>query len=127
MMTNQPAGATTIEDEHILSTPAGTTSVGTKTDDRRDFPRYDIPNHFAVGLRVLPSTEVVTAQIQDLSRDGVGLLTDVFIAPGESITFPVGSDWVVADVRYCRTCDGKYSIGAMITDIVDGRDAGTAK
>ena len=128
MMTNLPAGAATaLEDERILSTRVRTKTVGTKTEDRRDFPRYEIPNHFAVALRVLPSTDVVTAQIQDLSRDGVGLITDVFIAPGESVTFPVGNDWVVADVRYCRTRNGKYSIGAMITDIVDGSQGDRTK
>ena len=121
-MTNLPTGATTFEDERILSA-----AVGTTTDDRRDFPRYQIPNHVAVALRVLPSIDVITAHIQNLSRDGVGLITDVFIAPGESITFPVGSDWVVADVRYCRTSEGKYSIGAMITDIVDGSEGNEAK
>lgn len=127
-MTNLPTGATTLEDERILNTTVGNdTIVENATDDRRDFPRYQIPNQFAVALRVLPSTEVITANIQNLSRDGVGLLTDVFIAPGESITFPVGSDWVVADVRYCRTSEGRYSIGAMITDIVDGSEGNKTK
>jgi len=121
-MTNLPTGATTLEDERI----AGTT-VGTRAEDRRDFPRYEIPNHFGVALRVLPSTDVVPAQIQNLSRDGVGLMTDVFIAPGESVTFPVGSDWVVADVRYCNQSDGRFLIGAMITDIVDGTEGDKAR
>ena len=89
-----------------------------RRSDRRDFPRYTIPNRFVVQLRVLPSTEVIPAQIQDLSRDGVGLVTDVFIAPGESITFPVGGDWVVADVRHCQPCHGGFVVGGMITDIV---------
>lgn len=120
-MTNLRYGAGTLEEERILNTPVGNTH-----DDRRDFPRYEIPNHFGVGLRVLPSTDVVTAQIQNLSRDGVGLVTDVFIAPGESVTFPVGNDWVVADVRYCNKCDGRFSIGAMITDIVDGSEGAKA-
>ncbi len=121
-MTNLRYGAITLEDERLLNTPVADTS-----DDRRDFPRYGIPNHFAVALRVLPSTDVVTAQIQNLSRDGVGLVTDVFIAPGESITFPVGSDWVVADVRHCNKSDGGFAIGAMITDIVDGSESAKAK
>ena len=121
-MTNLRYGAITLEDERILNTP-----VGDPNDDRRDFPRYEIPNHFGVALRVLPSTDVVTAQIQNLSRDGVGLTTDVFIAPGESVTFPVGSDWIVADVRYCNQSDGRFTIGAVITDIVDGSESGKAK
>jgi hypothetical protein len=87
-------------------------------DDRRDFPRYPIPNRLAVELRVLPSTEIIPAQIQDLSREGVGLITDVFIAPGESITFPVGDDWVVADVRHCNPGEDGFVIGGLITDIV---------
>jgi hypothetical protein len=86
--------------------------------ERRDFPRYPIPNRLGVDLRVLPSTEVISGQIQDLSREGVGLVTKVFIAPGESVTFPVGDDWVVAEVRHCDAGDGGYIIGAFITDIV---------
>jgi len=89
-----------------------------RKSDRRDFPRYAIPNRFVVQLRVLPATEIIRAQIQDLSRDGVGLLTNVFIAPGESVTFPVGGDWVVADVRHCRPCEEGFVVGGMITDIV---------
>jgi PilZ domain len=95
--------------------------------DRRDFPRYPIPNRLTVDLRVLPATEVITAQIQDLSREGVGLLTQVFIAPGESVTFPVGEDWVVAEVRHCEPTEGGYAIGAYITDIIDRKDLGASK
>jgi hypothetical protein len=88
------------------------------TDDRRVFPRYPMANKLAVQLRVLPATGVIPAQVHDLSRDGIGLLTRVFIAPGESITFPVGTDWVVADVRHCRPYQEGYLVGGVITDIV---------
>ncbi len=87
-------------------------------DDRRVSPRYPIANKLAVKLRVLPATEVIPAQIHDLSRHGIGLLTNVFIAPGESITFPVGADWVVADVRHCHPCEHGFVVGGVITDIV---------
>lgn len=95
--------------------------------DRRDFPRYAIPNRLSVDLRVLPATDVVPAQIQDLSREGVGLFTQVFIAPGESITFPVGEDWVVAEVRYCNTTADGYTVGGFITDIVDKNEIEASK
>jgi hypothetical protein len=94
------------------------TSRGSAVADRRDFPRYAIPNRLGVELRVLPSTEVIPAQIQDLSREGVGLVTKVFIAPGESVTFPVGDDWVVAEIRHCDAGEGGYILGGLITDIV---------
>ena len=84
-MTNLRYGAGTLEDERILNT-----SVSDGHGDRRDFPRYEIPNHFGVALRVLPSTDVVTAQIQNLSRDGVGLVADVFIAPRRIRHLPGG-------------------------------------
>ena len=89
-----------------------------RIEDRRVFPRYPIPNKLAVQLRILPTTDVIPASIHDLSRDGVGLMTQVFIAPGESVTFPVGSDWVVAEVRHCRPSAAGYVVGAMITEIV---------
>ena len=67
---------------------------------------------------MLPATDVIPAQIHDLSRQGIGLLTKTFIAPGESISFPVGTDWVVAEVRHCRTQPDGFLIGGVITDIV---------
>ncbi len=104
------------------------TSVGTRTfkdksltrntDDRRVFPRYTIANKLAVELRVLPATEVIPAKIHDLSRDGIALVTSVFIDPGESVTFPVGADWVVADVRHCHPCEDGFVVGGVITDII---------
>ena len=111
-MTNFP----TLEDSAASKGPA--VALG----DRRDFPRYPIPNCLGVELRVLPATDVIPAQIQNLSREGVGLLTKVFIAPGESVTFPVGDDWVVAEVRHCDTSEGGYTIGGFITDIIDKRE-----
>jgi hypothetical protein len=113
-MTNLQTEAAGLENERQFKKRAG----ADPRDDRRDFPRYPIPNRLAVELRVLPSTEIIPAQIQDLSREGVGLITDVFIAPGESITFPVGDDWVVADVRHCNPSEDGFIIGGLITDIV---------
>ena len=95
--------------------------------DRRDFPRYPIPNRLDVNLRVLPTTAVIPAQIQDLSREGVGLLTQIFIAPGESITFPVGEDWVVAEVRHCGPAEGGFAVGGFITDIIDKREIAVSR
>lgn len=116
-MTNLQTETTPLEDKQ-----ASKAQVVRAHDDRRDFPRYPIPNRLAVELRVLPATEMIPAQIQDLSREGVGLITNVFIAPGESITFPVGTDWVVADVRHCRPGDKGFIVGGMITDIIDERE-----
>ena len=111
----------TIPSETILSEPilskTGHSLIG-QSNDRRVFPRYPIPNKLAVQLRILPATDVIPARIHDLSRDGVGLMTNVFIAPGESVTFPVGSDWVVAEVRHCNPGAAGYVVGAMITEIV---------
>jgi len=111
----------TILSETILSEP-GHGFTG-QIDDRRVFPRYPIPNKLAVQLRILPFTEVIPAWIHDLSREGVGLMTQLFIAPGESVTFPVGSDWVVAEVRHCNPSTAGYVVGALITDIVGETEA----
>jgi hypothetical protein len=100
-----------------LPPPTGHTHIE-NIEDRRVFPRYHIPNKLAVQLRILPATDVIPGWIHDLSRDGVGLMTQVFIAPGESITFPMGADWVVAEVRHCNRGKAGYVVGALITDIV---------
>ena len=112
-MTNLPIETTGSENR-----PFNEPTIKGSSDDRRIFPRYPIANKLAVYLRVLPATGVIPAQIHDLSRDGIGLLTNVFIAPGESITFPVGADWVVADVRHCHPSPEGYLVGGVITDIV---------
>jgi hypothetical protein len=122
-MANLQTQTTAFDHESSLKSRA----VKDRNRDRRDFPRYPVPNRFAVQLRVLPATEVIQAQILDLSRDGVGLFTNVFIAPGESVTFPVGGDWVVADVRHCRPYEGGFVVGGMITDIVYEPDADPAQ
>ncbi|HEV2200725.1 MAG TPA: PilZ domain-containing protein [Bryobacteraceae bacterium] len=117
---------TTLQTEPILSETILSEhrrSLIGQINDRRVFPRYPIPNKLAVSLRILPATDVIPAQIHDLSRDGVGLMTNVFIAPGESVTFPVGSDWVVAEVRHCNPSTAGYVVGAMITDIVGVTEA----
>ena len=113
-MTNLRTATTNSETRHGLNEQ----TIQKETDDRRIFPRYPVPNKLAVELRVLPATNVIPAQIHDLSRDGIGLATNVFIAPGESITFPVGGDWVVAEVRHCRPNGDGYLVGGVITDIV---------
>ena len=106
--------STIFENRHALNEQ----TLKRNSDDRRVFPRYTIAKKLAVELRVLPATEVIPAQIHDLSRDGIGLVTNVFIAPGESITFPVGADWVVADVRHCHPNEDGFVVGGVITDIV---------
>ena len=113
-MTNLSTETTTAENRLVF----GKRTLERNTDDRRISPRYTIANKLAVELRVLPATQVIPAQIHDLSREGIGLVTSVFIAPGESITFPVGADWVVADVRHCRPAENGYVVGGVITDIV---------
>jgi hypothetical protein len=112
---------TSLQTETILSDHRH--SLIGQIDDRRVFPRYPIPNKLAVQLRILPAPDVIHARIHDLSRDGVGLMTNVFIAPGESVTFPVGSDWVVAEVRHCNPSTAGYVVGALITDIVGETEA----
>jgi hypothetical protein len=115
------APMTSLQTETVLSEHRH--SLVGQVNDRRVFPRYPIPNKLVVQLRILPATDVIPARIHDLSRDGVGLMTNVFIAPGESVTFPVGSDWVVAEVRHCNPSTAGYVVGAMITDIVGETEA----
>jgi hypothetical protein len=86
--------------------------------ERRTSPRYPIPKGLPLEVRVLPSTDVVNGWLHDVSRDGVGLVTQVYIAPGESITFPIGSNWIVAEVQHCRAGANGYVLGAMISETV---------
>ncbi len=117
-MTNLPSETKTSENGHGFDE-----TLKQNADDRRISPRYTIAKKLAVELRILPGTQVIPAQIHDLSRHGIGLVTNVFIAPGESITFPVGADWVVADVRHCHRGEDGFVVGGVITDIIYETDA----
>jgi hypothetical protein len=92
-----------------------------RSPERRREPRYAIPRGMKLEVRLPPDRSIVEAELRDLSLNGLGLVAQDFIAPGESITFPVGLEWVVAEVRYCRPEGTGFAIGAFICDIVSQR------
>ena len=114
-MTNLIIETTVSNERHAVR---GQNVTGT-SDDRRVFPRYPIANKLAVQLRVLPATDVISAQIHDLSREGIGLLSeDASSRLANRSASRSGTDWVVAEVRHCRTQPDGYLVGGVITDIV---------
>lgn len=86
--------------------------------ERRTEPRFPVVR--AVTLRVWtpPNFEIVTGQVRDISRSGVGLVTRTHVAPGSEIEFRVGEFQVFAEVRHCRGAEGGFVLGARIHDVV---------
>lgn len=86
--------------------------------DQRREPRYAIPRGMKLKVRTSPEDELVEAELRDLSRNGVGLLSPRIITPGASIRFPFGSQQIFADVRYCCPTGTGFVVGALILEVV---------
>jgi hypothetical protein len=69
-------------------------------------------------LRTSLQQEAVEAELRDLSRNGVGLLSPRLIPPGASIIFPFGSQRIFAQARYCRPISTGFVVGALILEVV---------
>jgi hypothetical protein len=69
-------------------------------------------------VQTSPRNEVMDAELRDISRNGVGLLTWGVIPPGASISFPFGSQWIHAQVRYCSSVGTGFMVGALILEVV---------
>ena len=69
-------------------------------------------------VQAYPLDDPLDAELRDISRNGVGLLSSKGVAPGASINFPFGSQRIFAHVRYCYPSGPMFSIGAMIREVV---------
>jgi hypothetical protein len=85
--------------------------------DRRKERRYAIPNQ-DVAIRIPPESRVIEAQVTDVSRNGVGLLSADSIDPGVQIMFSFGDQYVYARVRHCHPVVNGFAIGAAIRQMM---------
>ncbi len=88
-----------------------------RPEERRRERRYSIP-HQSVELRIPPESQIIEAQVVNVSRNGVGLLSRDHIDPGLQIMFSFGDQYVFARVRHCKPVEDHFSIGACINDVV---------
>ena len=98
------------------------TSFGIEVDvrppDQRRERRYAIPRGMKLRVRTSGQDELVDAELRDISRNGMGLLSPRVIPPGASISFPFGSQQIFADVRYCCPVRTGFVVGALIREVV---------
>lgn len=92
--------------------------VDVRPPDQRKEPRYAIPRGMKLNVRTSPEDEPVDAELRDISRNGVGLISPRVIPPGASIRFPFGSQQIFADVRYCCPTGTGFVVGALILEVV---------
>ncbi len=88
-----------------------------RPEDRRRERRYTIPNQ-RVELRIPPESETIAAEVVNVSKNGVGLISQDHINPGLQIMFSFGEEYVFARVRHCKPVENGFSIGASIRDVV---------
>jgi hypothetical protein len=69
-------------------------------------------------VRTSSQNETVDAELRDISRNGVGLISQTVLPPGASITFPFGSQRIFAQVRYCSSSGANFVVGALILEVV---------
>jgi len=86
--------------------------------DLRRERRHAIPRGMTLKVRTSPQNELVDAELRDISRNGVGLISPRLIPTGASITFPFGSQRIFAQVRYCRPTSTAFMVGALILEVV---------
>ena len=91
--------------------------------DLRRERRHAIPRGMTLKVRTSPQNELVDAELRDISRNGVGLISPRLIPTGASITFPFGSQRIFAQVRYCSPAGASFVVGALILEVVAGDGA----
>jgi hypothetical protein len=99
------------------SAPLGV-EVDVRPPDQRGERRYAIPRGMILKVRTSPDDELVDAELRDISRSGVGLMSPRIIALGALISFPFGSRRIFADVRYCCPTGTGFAVGALIREVV---------
>jgi hypothetical protein len=92
--------------------------VDVRPPDQRQERRYAIPRGMKLNVRTSPEDEFVEAELRDISRNGVGLISPRIIALGALISFPFGSRRIFADVRYCCPTGTGFVVGALIREVV---------
>jgi PilZ domain len=86
--------------------------------DQRRERRHAIPRGMRLRVQISREDELVDAELRDISRNGVGLISPRVIPPGASITFPFGSQRIFAQVRYCHPAGTSFVVGALISEVV---------
>jgi hypothetical protein len=99
------------------SAPLGI-ELDVRPPDQRGERRYAIPKGMTLKVRTSPENELVHAELRDISRSGVGLISPRIIALGALISFPFGSRRIFADVRYCCPTGTGFVVGALIREVV---------
>ena len=88
-----------------------------KPDERRRERRYYIPHPPSVEIRIPPQTEIIEAEVVNVSKNGIGLVSRDYITPGLQIMFTFGDQYVFARVRHCQPIENGFAIGAAIRDM----------
>jgi len=86
--------------------------------DQRRERRYNIPKGMKLRVQTSRQSELLDAELRDISRNGVGLMSPRLISPGESISLPFGSQRIFAQVRYCCPAGAGFVVGALILEVV---------
>jgi hypothetical protein len=98
------------------------TSFGIEVDvrppDQRRERRYAIPRGMKLRVRTSGQDAPVDAELRDISRNGVGLISPRILPLGASISFPFGSQQIFANVRYCCPTGTGFAVGALILEVV---------
>ena len=75
------------------------------------------PQSKRVEIRDPAESQVIEAQVTNVSRNGVGLVSKDFIDAGVQIMFAFGDQYVYARVRHCHPVENGFVIGAAIGDM----------
>ena len=102
--------------------PFGIKLHGRPPDLRRE-RRHAIPKGINLKVRTSPQNDLVDAELRDISRSGVGMLSPRILPAGMPISFPFGSERIFAQVRYCSPDGSSFMVGALILEVVAGDSA----
>jgi len=87
--------------------------------NRRKEPRVRLASGLIVHISLPPAEDTVEAELNNVTHEGVGFVTEIRFARGTIITFRCANQRVYARVEYCRGCASGYQVGAHINDVVD--------
>jgi hypothetical protein len=92
--------------------------VDLRPPDQRRERRYAIPRGMKLKVQTSGLDQLLDAELRDISRNGVGLLSPRVILPGAAISIPFGSQRIFAQVRYCYGAGPGFVVGALILEVV---------
>ncbi len=97
-------------------------STLTRAKNTRAEHRYTVPRGASMQVRLVPTTRVIECELRNVSKHGVALVSQEFMAVGSYISFPFADTRVFARVKHCRLTRVGNIVGAHVTDVlrVDG-------